>query len=340
VINTQSFKMRSSVLSAAALVTRVIADAPPSTDNPAGVVYQAVLPDEPFFADTAIEGNVKGSITAVARENGNGVRFAVKFENLPAEGGPFTYHIHKAAAVDGNCTTTLSHLDPFEAGVEIPCDPENPQTCEIGDLAGKHGKIDSDPYEKHYADMYAATNPESEAYFGDLSFVLHFANSTRITCANFELKKVVKPTPGDEDCTDAPETPVETPITTPTAVYEEPPVVTETQVIEVPCESACEGGDKPEGEKPEGDKPEGDKPEGDKPEGDMPEDEMPEEDMPEEGGDQDDDETIVPPPPQDNDTPPASTPSPEVPVEAGATMQHMSVTLLSLGVAAAMFMTS
>lgn len=82
--------MRSSVLGAAALVTSVIADAPPSTDNPAGVVYQAVLPDEPFFAGAAIDGNVKGSITAVARENGNGVRFAVKFENLPAEGGPFS----------------------------------------------------------------------------------------------------------------------------------------------------------------------------------------------------------------------------------------------------------
>lgn len=82
--------MRSSVLGVAAIVGGALAQAPPSTDNPKGAIYQAVLPEEPFFADADIEGNVMGSITAASREDGKGVRFTVKFENLPAEGGPFS----------------------------------------------------------------------------------------------------------------------------------------------------------------------------------------------------------------------------------------------------------
>ncbi|KAH7303772.1 superoxide dismutase [Stachybotrys elegans] len=178
----------------ATLAGRVLADdAPPSTDNPAGVVYQAILPKEPFFAGAAIEGNVKGSIMAVAEDDGNGVMFSIMFENLPAEGGPFTYHIHTDRVVDNNCTVTKTHLDPYNAGVAVPCDPSNPQSCEVGDLAGKHGKVGSDPYMMNYTDLYASTNESSMSFFGNRSFVLHYANSTRITCANFELKMMEMP---------------------------------------------------------------------------------------------------------------------------------------------------
>lgn len=345
--------MRASVLGAAAIAGRALAEAPPSTDNPTGVVYQAVLPDEPFFAGADIEGNVKGSITAVSREDGNGVRFTVKFENLPTEGGPFTYHIHEAAAIDGNCTTTKAHLDPFDAGVEIPCDSSEPQTCEVGDLAGKHGKIDSNPYEIHYTDLYASTNEDSESYFGDLSFVLHYANSTRLTCANFERKKKnPSPTP-EPDCSAEEGAPTPTPAPMPT-VEEEPPAV---ETVVVPCEKGCEeGGDEGEEQQPE--KPEGEpveeepKPEdeekpdeGEPIEEDQPEDE--EEPKPEdeadEGEDQGEEDTVTPPPPQDDDVDEEAAPEPtpsEVPVEAGASMQRLSATLLSLGLAAAMFMSS
>jgi hypothetical protein len=37
-----------------------------------------------------------------------------------------------------------------------------------------------------YTDPYSATDPASNAYFGNLSFVLHLANKTRIGCANFK----------------------------------------------------------------------------------------------------------------------------------------------------------
>lgn len=89
-----SSKMRFQAVAAAlslAVVGQVVAeDATPVTDNPAGVAYKATLPKERFFKDAALDGNVKGSISAVAAADGNGVKFSVKFENLPKEGGPFS----------------------------------------------------------------------------------------------------------------------------------------------------------------------------------------------------------------------------------------------------------
>lgn len=36
-----------------------------------------------------------------------------------------------------------------------------------------------------YVDLYSATRPDSNAYFGNLSVVVHLSNKTRIACANF-----------------------------------------------------------------------------------------------------------------------------------------------------------
>lgn len=65
-------------------------DAPRVNDNPPGVGYKATFPEEPFFKEAAIEGNVKGEIYAQATDSGEGVKFKVKFSNLPKEGGPFS----------------------------------------------------------------------------------------------------------------------------------------------------------------------------------------------------------------------------------------------------------
>ncbi|KAJ0100650.1 superoxide dismutase, partial [Diaporthe amygdali] len=109
--------------------------------------------------------------------DGIGVIFKVQFSELPNMGGPFK---------DGNCTATLAHLDPFKRGEMIPCDPSAPQTCQVGDLSGKHGHITSESFDATYTDNYAALEEGIGSYFGNRSFVLHFENKTRITCANFE----------------------------------------------------------------------------------------------------------------------------------------------------------
>ncbi|KAK7422636.1 hypothetical protein QQZ08_009442 [Neonectria magnoliae] len=178
-----------------ALIGRVAGqDAEPVTDNPVGVLYKASLPEEPFFKPTTIDGNVKGFISAEAANDGNGVRFVVKFQNLPKEGGPFLYHLHVDAAPDGNCTKTLAHLDPFERGEETPCDSNDPASCQVGDLSGKYGTIESDPFEVEYVDYYASTKDGIGAFFGNRSFVIHYANKTRLTCADFaKLEDTVPP---------------------------------------------------------------------------------------------------------------------------------------------------
>ena len=64
-------------------------DADKVTDNPTGAVFKATLPTDPFFKAGSLNGNARGSISAVSAVGGEGVQFTVKFENLPKEGGPF-----------------------------------------------------------------------------------------------------------------------------------------------------------------------------------------------------------------------------------------------------------
>ncbi|KAL1892522.1 Cell surface superoxide dismutase [Cu-Zn] 4 [Sporothrix stenoceras] len=156
-------------------------------NNPSNVAYVATLPAAAF--DTAAfpdGGNVKGRIWAQSRPDGIGVTFSVSFSNLPKTGGPFTYHIHAApVSASGNCTSAAGHLDPFVRNDDPPCDATLQQTCQVGDLSGKHGKITADPFNVTYRDLFASTDPSSAAFIGNLSFVLHYPNKTRITCANF-----------------------------------------------------------------------------------------------------------------------------------------------------------
>jgi hypothetical protein len=86
-------------------------------------------------------------------------------------------------------------LDPFIRGEDPVCDKKLPQTCQVGDLSGKHGTITSDPFEVTYHEQFASTLEGIGAYFGNRSFVVHFPNKTRITCANFD--KVADVGPGD-----------------------------------------------------------------------------------------------------------------------------------------------
>lgn len=78
-------------LASAALLGSVVAeDAKVVNDNPHGVTFSANLPEKPFFAPAEIDGNVRGSISATAADNGVGTKFSVHFSNLPKSGGPFS----------------------------------------------------------------------------------------------------------------------------------------------------------------------------------------------------------------------------------------------------------
>ncbi|PFH59157.1 hypothetical protein XA68_12741 [Ophiocordyceps unilateralis] len=186
--------MRAALIATASLSAGLVAaqatqDAPVIKANPSGATYEATLPAQ-AFTKGSLDGNVKGSIIASTPADGVGVEFKVNFENIPQEAGPFLYHIHvDPVPADGNCTKTLSHLDPYGRGEDTPCDSSRPQTCQVGDLSGKHGKpnsTSSNSFTADYVDKFLSTSPESNAFFGNRSFVFHFANKTRITCANFQ----------------------------------------------------------------------------------------------------------------------------------------------------------
>jgi hypothetical protein len=141
--------MRASVLTLIAAASAVSAQsstvpAPQITDSPAGASYVATLPIK--------EGSpLRGSVAAVSAPDGKGVKFSVSFSGLPATGGPFMYHIHeKPVPTDGNCTGTGAHLDPYKRG-EVPiCDASKPETCQTGDLSGKHGNITAQSWSQEY----------------------------------------------------------------------------------------------------------------------------------------------------------------------------------------------
>jgi hypothetical protein len=62
-----------------------------------------------------------------------------------------------------------------------------PETCQAGDLAGKHGNITGTELMTSYQELYLSTTPGSPYFFGDKSLVVHTSNTTRLTCANFVL---------------------------------------------------------------------------------------------------------------------------------------------------------
>ncbi|KAM0462662.1 hypothetical protein ACHAPV_003486 [Trichoderma viride] len=189
-------------------------DAPVVSGNPQGVEYKAALPKEPFFPKAELVGNVKGNVSAVAGPGGKGVRFTVQFENFPKSGGPFIYHIHEKPAIDGNCTSTLAHLDPFGRGETPACDDSKPETCQVGDLSGKYGKITSDPFLAEYFDLYTSMKPDNPAFFGNLSIVVHYANKTRLTCANFAKLQVSSSNTESAHTTTSSRTATKAPVTT------------------------------------------------------------------------------------------------------------------------------
>ncbi|KAF2437265.1 Cu,Zn superoxide dismutase-like protein [Karstenula rhodostoma CBS 690.94] len=156
--------------------------------NLPAATYRADLPDTMF--DPYVGTVIRGSVEAVGTESG--VQLTVNLTGLPnqAQYGPFPWHIHALPVpADGNCTATLGHLDPTNRGEYYMCDASAPETCQVGDLAGKHdGKIMAEgSFTTSFIDPYLSTDPNSVAFFGGLGFVIHTSNTTRLTCANFEM---------------------------------------------------------------------------------------------------------------------------------------------------------
>ncbi|KAL7270617.1 Cell surface superoxide dismutase [Cu-Zn] 4 [Rhizina undulata] len=165
-------------------------DAPKITNNPTSKTYVADF-------GTSKSSVVRGTITFTSPD-GKGVDVAVDLGgfDLPVGSGPFAYHVHVGTVPsDGNCTATGGHLDPYDRGMATACDAAEPETCQVGDLSGKHGKIPeitgwsnystvNYPVVLSYNDAYLALNTADASFIGNRSIVIHNINDTRIACVN------------------------------------------------------------------------------------------------------------------------------------------------------------
>ena len=123
-----------SMLAFAAVISAQSTNAPVVNNNPNGAMYLAT------FANS-ITNVIRGRVVASSPFGGS-VNYAINIANLPQGAAPFEYHIHEfPVPSNGDCMGTGLHLDPFNRGEQPPCDASQPQTCQLGDLSGKHGKI-------------------------------------------------------------------------------------------------------------------------------------------------------------------------------------------------------
>ncbi|RPB11882.1 hypothetical protein P167DRAFT_536281 [Morchella conica CCBAS932] len=97
-------------------------------------------------------------MTFTASTNGTGVAVKVDLLGFSGATGPFNYHVHdQPVPADGNCNGTLAHLDPYQRGQTPACDKTAPETCEVGDMSGKHNAI---PNTNGSLSMFSLSNVE------------------------------------------------------------------------------------------------------------------------------------------------------------------------------------
>jgi Cu-Zn family superoxide dismutase len=158
--------------------------APKIKKNPKNVV---AIADFPFGFDNNVQGNI-----VFTAKRGKAVNVHVDVTGLPKEGGPFQYHIHEnLVPSDGNCDLVGLHFNPYDAPPDCE-DQKDDSYCQVGDLSGKHGWIDTTCFETKYNDPYLSLNKKSNSYIVGRSVTFHFANLTKFACADIELASNIR----------------------------------------------------------------------------------------------------------------------------------------------------
>ncbi|QPG73107.1 hypothetical protein FOA43_000412 [Brettanomyces nanus] len=155
-------------------------EAPQNLDNPEGAIYKAHLDS----------GDIKGIIEIYTARNSS-AKVHLDITGLPEKGGPFFYHLHQNKVPEsGDCEATGTHFNPYEASFEECDSNQDDSYCQVGDLSGKHGWINTTCFQTTYYDPYLSLNKENKAFIGDLSVVVHYSDMTKMLCANlYESKR-------------------------------------------------------------------------------------------------------------------------------------------------------
>ncbi|KAG0128454.1 hypothetical protein HOY82DRAFT_27415 [Tuber indicum] len=89
---------------------------------------------------------------------------------------------------NGKCDGAKNVLDPFQRGDKPECDRKEPQTCQVGDLVGKHGEIPKFQgvisVKQSFQDLYLSFRKEEKAFIGNGSVIVKNAEGDKIACAN------------------------------------------------------------------------------------------------------------------------------------------------------------
>ncbi|KAI3403756.2 hypothetical protein KGF56_003481 [Candida oxycetoniae] len=162
------------------LTTCVLSNkAPKVKKNPTNIVAVA---DFPFGGNKDVKGNV-----VFTASQGKYVNVHVDMTGFPEDCGPFYYHIHERSVPEnGNCEACGLHFNPYEANADCSSQ-KNDGYCQVGDLSGKHGVINSTCYDAKYTDEFLSLNKKSKSYIVGKSVVFHYPNMTKLACADIEL---------------------------------------------------------------------------------------------------------------------------------------------------------
>lgn len=161
------------------LATTCLSDkAPKIKKNPKNIV---AIADFPFGGNKDIKGNV------VFTSSGKHVNVHVDMTGFPHNEGPFYYHIHERSVPEnGNCEACGLHFNPYNSSPDCLAQKHDGY-CQVGDLSGKHGAVNSTCFEFKFTDPYLSLNKRSKSYIVGRSLVFHYANMTKLACADIEL---------------------------------------------------------------------------------------------------------------------------------------------------------
>ncbi|CAK9440414.1 uncharacterized protein LODBEIA_P45140 [Lodderomyces beijingensis] len=157
----------------------VMADkAPRIKKNPSNIV---AIADFPFGGNKDIKGNV-----VFTASQGNYVNVHIDMTGFPKDCGPFYYHIHERSVPEnGNCDACGLHFNPYDASFDC-ANQKSDSYCQVGDLSGKHGLINTTCFDDKYCDEYLSLNKRSKSYIVGKSLVFHYPNMTKLACADIE----------------------------------------------------------------------------------------------------------------------------------------------------------
>lgn len=149
--------------------------APKISSNPTDIAAIADFPEAGCH-------DIKGHVLFESPQGGK-VDIHVDVTKLPTDGGPFVYHIHENPVPEnGDCEGVGKHFNPYHASPDCSAQDTH-DYCQIGDLSGKYGCIDTNCFQSDYCDPYISLNHSSKASIIGRSVVFHYADLTKFACA-------------------------------------------------------------------------------------------------------------------------------------------------------------